>query len=80
MQLKKIDNYLMDMFSSPKEFASVCGVKNSMDPKFMLVADVLSEDIELFSEVIKEELNCNTYNNFLYKEDRTSTNPLTFTK
>lgn len=80
MQLKKIDTYLTQMFSNSRELASICGVANITDPKFMLVADALSEDIELLSEVIAEELNCNSYNKFLYKEERSTNNPLTFTK
>ena len=54
-----VSPFLTSMFEDRKLFAEVNGAKNTMDAKYMLVADALSENISLLSEVVKEQLNLN---------------------
>ena len=71
MQLDDIKKFLDNMYNSYEEFQYVNGVSNSIDSKYMLIADVLSEDTELFASVINERLlstavssmDMNLYNN-----------------
>ncbi len=59
MNNKILSSFLTSMFEDRKLFAEVNGTKNIMDAKYMLVADALSENIDLLSEVIKEQLTLN---------------------
>jgi len=56
MDNKILSSFLTSMFEDRKLFAEVNGTKNIMDAKYMLVADALSENINLLSEVIEEQL------------------------
>jgi len=60
-----LSSFLISMYEDKKLFIEINGLKNSMDAKYMLVADALSENIELLEEVIKEEfyLKLNRTNN-----------------
>ena len=57
MNKEMINSFLTSMFEDRKLFIEVNGVKSLMDTKHMLVADALSENISLFSEVIGEYIN-----------------------
>ena len=54
-----VSSFLTSMFEDKKLFMDVNGTKNTMDAKYMLVADALSENISLLSEVVREQLNLN---------------------
>ena len=54
-----VSSFLTSMFEDKKLFMEVNGTKNTMDAKYMLVADALSENISLLSEVVREQLNLN---------------------
>ena len=62
MNKEMISSFLTSMFEDRNLFIEVNGVKSLMDAKHMLVADALSENINLFSEVIGEYINKN-FNN-----------------
>ncbi len=59
MNKKCLSSFLTSMFEDRKLFTEVNGTKNIMDAKYMLVADALSENIDLLSEVILEQINLN---------------------
>ena len=59
MNQKIVSSFLTSMFEDNKLFMEINGTKNSMDAKYMLVADALSENINLLSEVLEEHLNLN---------------------
>ena len=59
MNQKIVSSFLASMFEDKNLFMEVNGTKNTMDAKYMLVADALSENISLLSEVIGEQLNLN---------------------
>jgi len=63
MSREVINSFLTTMFEDRKLFAEVNGTASLMNAKHMLVADALSENISLFSEVVEEHLNIN-FNNF----------------
>jgi len=65
MQTKEIHNILDSMFKNPMLFNKVFGLKNITEVKFMLIADAVSENLELLAEIIDEELNFTTYQAFL---------------
>jgi len=54
MNQKDLNSFLNNMFRNNVEFAKVHGTSSLMDAKVMLVADALSENIELLGQVIKE--------------------------
>ncbi len=64
MNQTQLNSFLTEMFNNPNEFLAVNGVTNSMDMKYMLAADAVSENIELLEEVLKEYLvdNFNKFN------------------
>ena len=57
MQLNEIKYFLDNMFTNPEEFKAINGISNSLDAKYMLVADVISENCELLANLIQEQLN-----------------------
>ena len=57
MQLNEIKYFLDNMFSNQNEFQSINGLNNSLDVKYMLVADVLSESSEMLANIIQERLD-----------------------
>jgi len=59
MNQKTLSSFLASMYEDRSLFIEVNGLSSTMDKNYMLVADALSENIELFSEVIKEKLNIN---------------------
>jgi len=69
MNQKTLSSFLTSMYEDRNLFIEVNGLSNTMNEKYMLVADALSENIELLSEVIKEEINLNL--NRLNKIDNT---------
>jgi len=70
MKQQQLNSFLTDMFNNRVEFASVNGVSKMMDANYMLIADVVSENIELLSEVITEhfEENINSFELLRVKE------------
>ena len=54
-----VSSFLTNMFEDNKLFAEINGTKNLMDAKYMLVADALSENVELLTEVISEQIKLN---------------------
>ena len=56
MKTTYIDNFLDSIYTDKKRFAEVYGIEKLFDPKFMLIADVISENRELLSDVILESL------------------------
>jgi len=59
MQPNEIRYFLDTMFINQDEFRAVNGVNNSLDARYMLVADVLSEHVELLADIVKESLHIN---------------------
>jgi hypothetical protein len=57
MQIEEVKYFLNNMFSNHNEFKLVNGFKNSTDMNYMLIADAVSENIDLFASVITEELS-----------------------
>jgi len=56
MQSKQtLSSFLVSMYEDKNLFIEINGLKNSMDAKYMLVADALSENIELLEDAVKEE-------------------------
>ncbi len=49
---EKIQMFLNEMFKNRNLFLQVHGLKYSNNPKYMLVADHLSENVEAFSKVV----------------------------
>jgi len=74
MSQQKLNSFLNNMFKDNVEFRAICGTANSMDMKYMLVADAVSEDIELLADVIKEHLKNNT-NSFSYTKRKEQGSP-----
>ena len=62
MNQNNLSSFLTLMFEDRKLFADVNGTKNTMNAKYMLVADALSENISLLSEVVGEHFNLNLNN------------------
>ena len=62
MNQKIVSSFLASMFEDKSLFMEVNGTKNTMDAKYMLVADALSENISLLSEVIGEQFSLNLNN------------------
>ena len=56
MKSTYIDNFLDSLYGDKKRFVEVYGTEKLFDPKFMLIADVMSENRELLSDVILEAL------------------------
>ena len=50
------ESFLTRMFEDNKIFMFVNGVKKSTDKKYLLTADAVSENIELFAQVLKERI------------------------
>jgi hypothetical protein len=73
MKQQQLNSFLANMFNNRTEFANINGVKNMMDAKYMLIADVVGENIELLSEVVAEYFveNVNSFE-LLAKEKVTS--------
>jgi len=59
MNQKTLSSFLTSMYEDRNLFIEVNGLSNAMNEKYMLVADALSENIELLSEVIREDINLN---------------------
>jgi len=59
MQPNEIKYFLDNMFMNQDEFKAINGINKSLDAKYMLVADVLSEHTQLLADVIQESLNIN---------------------
>jgi len=59
MNQKTLSSFLTSMYEDRNLFIEVNGLSNTMNEKYMLVADALSENIELLSEVIREDINLN---------------------
>ena len=57
MNQNMIGSFLTSMFEDKNLFIKVNGANCIYNKEYMLVADALSENIELLSEVIKEQLN-----------------------
>jgi len=66
MNQSMIGSFLTSMFEDRNLFIEINGASSVYNKNYMLVADVLSENIDLFAEVIKEhinsDLNINTLN------------------
>jgi hypothetical protein len=60
MQSNDIKYFLDNMFTNQDEFKAINGVNNCLNAQYMLVADVLSEHIELFADVLKEKVKIST--------------------
>ena len=54
MNQKQLNSFLANMFENRTEFANINGAAKMMDANYMLIADVVSENIELLGEVIAE--------------------------
>ncbi len=52
----QIESFLTRMFEDNRIFMFVNGVKKSTDKKYLLTADAVSENIELFAQVLKERI------------------------
>ena len=52
-----VGSFLTSMFEDRNLFIEINGAGSIYNKNYMLVADVLSENIDLFAEVIKEHLN-----------------------
>ncbi len=76
MQNNIVDSFLNQMFEDRKMFVNMYGIKNVTDANFMLISDVLSENLELFSEVIKEQfvINQNSLQSNIYNKEVTAFN------
>ncbi len=57
MKKRFLNTYLERLYEDRNSFIEVFGTKKLLDPKFMLIADVLSEHQELFSDAILERIN-----------------------
>jgi len=70
MNQQKLNSFLANMFDNRTEFAAINGTANMMDSDYMLIADVVSENIELLGEVIAEhfEENINSFELVRVKE------------
>jgi hypothetical protein len=70
MNQQKINSFLRKMFDNRTEFAAINGAAKMMDADYMLMADVVSENIELLGEVIAEhfEENINSFELVKVKE------------
>jgi len=70
MNQQQLNSFLTNMFNSRTEFANINGTANMMDASYMLIADVVSENIELLGEVIAEhfEENINSFELLRVKE------------
>ncbi len=73
MNKQTLNSFLTEMFKNHMEFASINGTANSMDSRYMLVADAISENIELLEDVLKEhfEYNLNSVKNIKVDKKRT---------
>ncbi len=54
MNQQELNSFLANMFESRVEFANINGSTNSMNADYMLVADAVSENVELLAETLKE--------------------------
>ena len=52
----QIESFLTKMFEDNKTFIVVNGIKNATDIKYVLISDAISENIKLFTEVVKERI------------------------
>jgi hypothetical protein len=70
MNQQKLNSFLTKMFDNRTEFAAINGTAKMMDADYMLIADVVSENIELLGEVIAEhfEENINSFELVKVKE------------
>jgi len=70
MNQQKLNSFLANMFNNRREFATINGTANMMDADYMLIADVVSENIGLLGEVIAEhfEENINSFELIRVKE------------
>jgi hypothetical protein len=68
MNTKEISSFLNNMFSSNIEFANIHGMSKVSDVKTMLVADVLSENVDALATIIKERFEENS----VYRLDNSS--------
>ncbi len=72
MTKKIVSSFLTNMFEDNKLFAEIHGTKNLMDAKYMLVADALSENIELLTEVIGEQIKLKSVDSINNKNHQVS--------
>ena len=73
MNQEQLNSFLANMFESRVEFANINGTTNSMNAEYMLVADAVSENIELLADAIKEHYQENL-NGFKYINSDITTN------
>jgi len=59
MKQQHLNSFLTNMFNDRVEFANINGISKMADAKYMLIADVLSENVELLGEVIDEHFKEN---------------------
>jgi len=52
----QIESFLTKMFEDNRTFMFVNGVEKSTDRKYVLIADAVSENIELFAQILKERI------------------------
>jgi len=57
MKKRFVNTYLERLYEDRKSFIEVFGTEKLLDPKFMLIADALSEHQELFSDAILETIH-----------------------
>jgi len=56
MKKRFVNTYLERLYEDKKSFIDVFGTEKLFDPKFMLIADIVSEHQELFSDAILEAI------------------------
>ena len=56
MEKTFVSNFLDSMYENNRNFIEVLGTEKLFDPKFMLIADTVSEDMQLFTDVILAQL------------------------
>jgi len=59
MNQEQLNSFLTNMFESRVEFASINGTANTFNTEYMLVADAISENVELLAGVVKERFEEN---------------------
>ncbi len=57
MDKEKIKIFLDEMFQNPELFIQIHGISKAIDPKYMLIADLLSEEIEKLTTLICANLS-----------------------
>jgi len=71
MKQAQLNSFLTNMFNDRMEFANINGASKLTDANYMLIADAMSENIELLGEVIQEhfEENINNFKLLKIKEN-----------